>query len=89
MVDSLCDPDYINQTLLNYLTYREALAKQSNLPGSGYRYAATYEGNFLLCRSVISNVLCGVFLVDIYTSERSGLGKNDTFPQKPWNSFFF
>ncbi|CAH1265099.1 SNX25 [Branchiostoma lanceolatum] len=40
VIDLLCDPDYINQTLLNFLQYREKLAEEHN---KAYMYAATYE----------------------------------------------
>lgn len=40
LADMLCDPDYINQTLLVHLEAKEALAAQHK---QGYAYAETYE----------------------------------------------
>lgn len=40
MFDKLCDPDYINQTLLLYLESKEKLTKSH---GKDYAYAETYE----------------------------------------------
>ncbi|ESO93906.1 hypothetical protein LOTGIDRAFT_228630 [Lottia gigantea] len=40
LVDILCDPDYINQTLLDYLKYREKLSEDTRRT---YTYAPTYE----------------------------------------------
>ncbi|XP_065183820.1 sorting nexin-25-like isoform X1 [Sycon ciliatum] len=84
LVDGLCDPDYINQTLLNYLTYRESLSKKANMPGSGYRYAATYEDfiKFITeCRDraqlegiryhVISEIMLITAALNFYSSSKS------------------
>lgn len=40
MIELLCDPDHINQTLYNWLDYRERLVWEHK---STYTYAATYE----------------------------------------------
>ena len=40
LADMLCDPDYINQTLLIHLDAKEALTAQHK---QGYAYAETYE----------------------------------------------
>ena len=37
----ICDPDYINQHLLDYMTYREKLYADTKRT---YMYSATYEG---------------------------------------------
>ncbi|XP_070553857.1 sorting nexin-25-like [Ptychodera flava] len=39
-VDMICDPDYINQTILSHLEYREQLAEKHKRT---YAYAASYE----------------------------------------------
>lgn len=39
-VDMLCDPDYINQKLINYIDYRRQLSEDTR---KKYTYAATYE----------------------------------------------
>lgn len=39
-IDLLCDPDVINETLYNWLDYRERLAREHKRT---YSYAATYE----------------------------------------------
>jgi len=39
-IDLLCDPDYINLTLLAYIEYREKLSEDTKRT---YTYAATYE----------------------------------------------
>ncbi|XP_077984333.1 sorting nexin-25-like [Glandiceps talaboti] len=39
-VDMICDPDYINQTILGHLEYREQLAEKHKRT---YAYAASYE----------------------------------------------
>ncbi|XP_041357035.1 sorting nexin-25-like isoform X2 [Gigantopelta aegis] len=39
-INMLCDPDYLNQKLLNYLRYREKLLEDTKRT---YTYAATYE----------------------------------------------
>lgn len=36
----LCDPDYINQKLINYIDYRQQLSEDTR---KKYTYAATYE----------------------------------------------
>lgn len=36
----LCDPDYINQKLINYIDYRRQLSEDTR---KKYTYAATYE----------------------------------------------
>ena len=40
LTDTICDPDYINQTLLVHLEAKEALTAQHK---QGYAYAETYE----------------------------------------------
>lgn len=40
-IDMICDPDYINQHLLDYMTYREKLYADTKRT---YMYSATYEG---------------------------------------------
>ncbi|XP_074649963.1 sorting nexin-25-like [Tubulanus polymorphus] len=40
MVDVICDPDYINQQLYNYLNYKEKLVNDTK---KRYQYAASYE----------------------------------------------
>lgn len=39
-IERLCDPDYINQTLISYLDFREKLWEEHN---KTYAYAASYE----------------------------------------------
>ena len=39
-VNSFCDPDYINQSLLNWIEYREAVATAQKRT---YAYAKNYE----------------------------------------------
>ena len=39
-IDIMCDPDFINETLYNWLEYRERLAREHK---HSYSYAATYE----------------------------------------------
>ncbi|XP_048774013.1 sorting nexin-25-like [Ostrea edulis] len=39
-IDMLCDPDYINQKLINYIDYRQQLSEDTR---KKYTYAATYE----------------------------------------------
>lgn len=39
-IDLICDPDYLNQKLLNWLDYREKLYLENKRT---YSYAATYE----------------------------------------------
>ena len=39
-IDMLCDPDYINQKLYNWLEYREKLSYEQRRT---YTHAATYE----------------------------------------------
>ncbi|KAL4230572.1 sorting nexin 25 [Mactra antiquata] len=39
-IDLLCDPDYINMTLLSYIEYRAKLSEDTRIT---YTYAATYE----------------------------------------------
>ncbi|GFN79491.1 sorting nexin-25-like [Plakobranchus ocellatus] len=40
-IDMICDPDYINQHLLDYMSYREKLYADTKRT---YMYSATYEG---------------------------------------------
>jgi sorting nexin-25 len=39
-IEELCDPDYINQTLLSYMEYKESVTEQTR---ASYAYAETYE----------------------------------------------
>ncbi|XP_052278175.1 sorting nexin-25-like isoform X2 [Dreissena polymorpha] len=39
-IELICDPDYINMTLLSYIEYREKLSEATRI---NYTYAATYE----------------------------------------------
>ena len=52
MVETLCDPDYINQTILMYFQNREATVEDQS---RAYAYAATYEDFIKIindCKSV-------------------------------------
>ena len=40
MVERICDPDYINQTILMYFQNRETAQEEQT---RAYAYAATYE----------------------------------------------
>lgn len=40
LIDAICDPDYVNLTLLSYISQREAAAEEKSRV---YMYAATYE----------------------------------------------
>ncbi|CAG5115635.1 unnamed protein product [Candidula unifasciata] len=48
MIDLICEPDYINQKLLDYLSYRE---KQYADTKRTYMYSATYEGFMKMIKS--------------------------------------
>ncbi|XP_059174866.1 sorting nexin-25-like [Physella acuta] len=50
-IDLICDPDYINQKLLSYLTYRENYFKDTKRT---YTYSATYEGFVKMIKSTDS-----------------------------------
>ena len=55
-VDSICDPDYINRTLLTFLHAREGKGTSSSEESiNTFAYAATYEDlikKIRVCRSV-------------------------------------
>ncbi|BFZ09408.1 hypothetical protein BsWGS_12447 [Bradybaena similaris] len=48
LIDLVCEPDYINQKLLDYLSYREKLYADTKRT---YMYSATYEGFVKMIKS--------------------------------------
>nr|XP_026696627.1 sorting nexin-25 isoform X2 [Ciona intestinalis] len=80
MVDSLCDPDYINQTILSFLQWRDTTHEDHT---RAYAYAATYEDFMKIiteCKSVpvLRQIRYRIMTEIIHATTISGLKKDQS-----------
>lgn len=84
-VDMLCDPDYINQKLINYIDYRRQLSEDTR---KKYTYAATYEQFVKLidkCEDLeaLKQIRYNIMTEIIHATTIQNLKQEQNIPDKP------
>ncbi|XP_062594702.1 sorting nexin-25-like isoform X2 [Saccostrea cucullata] len=84
-VDMICDPDYINQKLINYIDYRRQLSEDTR---KKYTYAATYEEFVKLidkCDDIehLKQIRYNIMTEIIHATTIQNIKKEQNIPEKP------
>ncbi|XP_061183627.1 sorting nexin-25-like [Saccostrea echinata] len=84
-VDMMCDPDYINQKLINYIDYRRQLSEDTR---KKYTYAATYEEFVKLidkCDDIehLKQIRYNIMTEIIHATTIQNIKKEQNIPEKP------